>query len=137
MDQLLKALPNALAELPGVGRDHDVPAPAPLKVAQRHALKKQRIEGVGEEKRVRKFALPAELACADHAWPRLKAGRDRSRIRLPVAVSPSSPIRRSWRSQLIATQSRESVRPGLKPLFRAQGSLSAIRTETSLPCGCA
>lgn len=58
MDELLKALPHRLTQLPGIGRNNDVPATAALKVAQRHALEKQRVEGVRQEKRVGKAPLP-------------------------------------------------------------------------------
>src|SRR5207249_1373988 len=108
--------------------NENAPASAFLQIGQRNAFEKEGIKGIGEKDRHRELALTAKLARADHDSPPFSVVSARSRICSPRVVNPSSLMRPSWRSQLIATHNRESVRPARNPLFRAQVSWSATKT---------
>src|SRR5262245_9156812 len=107
--ELAKALTHGLLNLAGIRNNENAPASAFFQIAQRNAFEKEGIKGIGEEDRYREFALTAKLARADHDSPRFNVVSARSRIRSPRVVNPSSSMRPSWRSQLIATHNRESV----------------------------
>src|SRR5262245_37242864 len=100
--ELIQAFPHGLLNLAGIGADKNASASANLQIAKRHAFKKEGMKGVSDKDRHRKITLTAEFARAYHDIPRANVASERSRMRSPLVVKPSSSTSPSWRSQLMA-----------------------------------
>src|SRR5580692_1027982 len=84
---------HGFGDLARIGQDQDAAGAASAQIVERDALEEQGVERIGQKDRDRVSGFLTEFSRADHERP--SASSERSSVRSPGLVKPSSEARRS------------------------------------------